>query len=643
MGKVALRDGRVQDAIAHWEAALLRDPDNNLIADQLDYFAPGTMGLIAEYAPDDAAIEAAVRSEVESLPDANVVALMDDEIVDIGSDGSARRLVTRVSRVVNETGRDQLIKTHLPGRGRVKLLRSWVLAPDGSRQEASSVRGKVVRFPRLTVGSVVILQYLHTARPRTFLPEHYAATWDFEGFGTQIVRSRWVVIEPPGKKLSVDIQREVMSRKEERDGRVVHVFESESVPPAGSEPMMPPYQDHIRRVRISTVPSWDEIVRWERALLAEVFYTDEAIRSLAVELTAGVSAPRERLDRLYRFVAQEVRYQQDYEDNIAGVRPHTCSVVLARGYGDCKDKAVLLIALAAEIGIDVDFAILRTRPKGKLVAATPDQQFNHAIAYVPAQSGIEQGFFLDPTTDGLDMGNLRSDDQGATSLVLDPGTGKWSFIDVPFQAPAFQSERRDLIVRLNAEGATASADIRFGGDLGSTLRQTLRNEAMGEQVHNALANMLFPGSRVLSSETTGKDDIWEPLVIHLELDISAAITDQGDARSLAIPGVLPITKTAMLEKRQYPLALGVPREVIQSIRVEAGAGVRLVHLPGANAVETDCFDFTIEPLGADEVATIETRYEQRCTEIAPKDFPAFRDAVVRGKAASIDPLLFSVD
>ena len=53
----------------------------------------------------------------------------------------------------------------------------------------------------------------------------------------------------------------------------------------------------------------------------------------------------------------------------------------------------------------------------------------------------DEGFFTDPTTDALDLGNLRNDDQGAVSLVLEPDTGRWQFVDIPYQSPDLEYSR----------------------------------------------------------------------------------------------------------------------------------------------------------------------------------------------------------
>src|SRR6185437_5167889 len=195
--------------------------------------------------------------------------------------------------------------------------------------------------------------------------------------------------------------------------------------------------------------SWDAYARWEAALLSEAFTSSPELDALAKKLTAGASTPREKLDRLAAYVAQEIRYQQEYEDTIAGVKPHSAGVVLERGYGDCKDKAVLMIRLAKAVGVDLRFAVLRTTPFGKVWKQIPNQQFNHAIVYAPKQPGIDEGFFIDTTTNGLDIGNVRTDDQGALSLVIEPESGRWQFVPIPYQSADIEYVKHDLKVDLS--------------------------------------------------------------------------------------------------------------------------------------------------------------------------------------------------
>ena len=86
---------------------------------------------------------------------------------------------------------------------------------------------------------------------------------------------------------------------------------------------------------------------------------------------------------VYDFVVSQTRYV-GLEFGIHGYKPYRVDQVLARRFGDCKDKASLVHALLGAAGIDSRLVLLRMRRLGRM-PETPASLavFNHAIAYVP--------------------------------------------------------------------------------------------------------------------------------------------------------------------------------------------------------------------------------------------------------------------
>ena len=210
---------------------------------------------------------------------------------------------------------------------------------------------------------------------------------------------------------------------------------------------MPTVHETAMNLELSTVPDWDTFLEWEKALLHDAFGASAEVEALATRLFEGAATKEEKVARIHRHLMQEIRYQQDYEDSIAGVKPHPATVVIARAYGDCKDKAVLFITLARFAGVDAQFAILRTRSRGPLSRDVPMQQFNHAIVYVPEQDGIRAGRFYDPTADALEVDTLPNDDTGTTALVFDTKTEKHRWIEIPLQSSELNRIRSSNVMR----------------------------------------------------------------------------------------------------------------------------------------------------------------------------------------------------
>ncbi|MGF1465016.1 MAG: transglutaminase domain-containing protein [Sandaracinaceae bacterium] len=623
LGLLDLEDGDREGAVGAWSRAQERDPDNARLAERLDFLTGGDE--VDPRLPSAARIETAVASArtLELDPGAHTVLVLDDEVTTVRNDGSATRRVTQVHLAVTNDGRDALIANGVPPRARV--LQAYSVTPDGARQEASSIRRGVIRFRGLEVGSVVVLQYTVHSPPPAFLPNHFVSSWLFQGLHRQLGEGRWLVEVPAGRQLAMHVQGPVRHQVEQQGDLEVHTFAASDVPPLVSEPGMPPPRDLLAMVTLSTLTDWDEYAEWERALLSEVFEASPQVRELAARLTEGAETPRERLDRLFHYVAEEIRYQQDYETTIAGVRPHSCPVVLERGYGDCKDKAVLLILLAREVGLDVDFAILRTTGAGEVRPEVPNQQFNHAIVYVPPQLGIEEGIFMDPTTDGLDMGNLRSDDQGALSLVLDPDDGGYTFMRIPYQDPSKQFFGCDVDVDVaTGESATAQARCRVRGMVGSTFRQVMRNDEQAAQLRQNVANTLFNGASLLAGEERNIDDTWSPVEIDLSLDVSPTIQVDGAERRVRVPSSFPLSRLTRLETRRTPLRLGPPESSRWRVTVQAPPRGRVARAPRSFEVEHPCFTMSRQTVERAQRVELTMTFERTCTEIAPDDYPEFR-------------------
>ena len=136
--------------------------------------------------------------------------------------------------------------------------------------------------------------------------------------------------------------------------------------------------------------------------------------------------PADRMDRIGAIVSrlhEQVRYT-GVEFGAARLTPQRPSEVIQRHYGDCKDKATLLVAMLRAAGIDADVALLSTGPGMDVDAQLPGMnQFNHAIVYVPA-ADKQPAVWIDATAEYFQPGILPFEDSGRMALVIAPGADK---------------------------------------------------------------------------------------------------------------------------------------------------------------------------------------------------------------------------
>ncbi|MBU0554167.1 hypothetical protein KKF91_18230 [Myxococcota bacterium] len=618
------RDDKIA-AIRHFRDALARDPENDEIAQRLAFLAPEEEGPWSVDVPGEAALEAAVAARATVTPKhgADVIYLLDDEVTSLASDGTTINIVTMVAHALNQAGRDQLTQMKVRSGGRSRILAAYAVAPDGRRVEASSIRGRTVRFRQLEVGSTVVFQYRIDQRPDGYLASHMARQWWFQSPGVQTHEGRWVLWSPKGTTVHAEVLGAVTHAR--REGALMDRDEwsARDTDPLVSEPGMPTYNEVVSHVIVSTVPDWDLFWKWERALLRDSFRESPELKALAAELFADKPSALARVEAIQAYLMSEIRYQQDYEHHIAGVKPHAAGVVLARQYGDCKDKAVLFITLARLGGVEAHFVLVRTRDAGPVRQAVPMQQFNHAIVYVPQQPGIEEARFYDPTVDALDIKVLRDDDQGTLAAVFDPNTETHHWRPIPFDPPQRDITEVRADLRLSAGGDVSGAlRIIAQGRAGAALRKAARNPAQLRQILEQQAGRTFPGLEMGDVAPLAVSDVYRPAEVKLDLHAALA-RREGDALRFKLPFGWRPDSLFTLERRLYPVLMGTPR--VMRWRLEVPLEGRLMQRsPAPIDLEADCIGLhrAVSVEGDRLIATQEV--EMRCERIEVADYAAHR-------------------
>jgi tetratricopeptide (TPR) repeat protein len=122
--------------------------------------------------------------------------------------------------------------------------------------------------------------------------------------------------------------------------------------------------------------------------------------------------------RLSSKLHKSVRYT-GVEFGEAAIVPNAPAEVIKRGYGDCKDKATLLVALLRAAGLKADVALLDAGMATDVDADLPGLgHFNHAIVYVASTPAL----WIDATAADTRVGFLPSADQGRLALIANRET-----------------------------------------------------------------------------------------------------------------------------------------------------------------------------------------------------------------------------
>lgn len=633
LGELAYEEGEKDEAIAVWKRAVELNPENEALANRVDFLSPETRGPWLADVPDEAALERLVRrrEQVKQVPGADTAYLLDHEVVLLHNDGSTAHVVTMVIHAWNAQGRDRIIRQSV-GSGRLRVLHAYAVDEKGQRSEASSERNRQIFFRGMQPGSTLVLQYRLDTPPQGYLSRYYTANWSFQGVGDQREESTLVLWAPLTAKLHQH-QVGTLVRTEEKRGELLRLtWSAKGVPPLTSEPSMPTVGELAVNLGLSTVPDWKTWLSWEQALLEGVFRDSPELDRVAKQLGRGEPDATEKLERIHTFVMEEIRYQQDYESFIAGVKPHPASMTLERRYGDCKDKAVLFIELARKLGLDAHFALVKTRDTGPVRREVPMQQFNHAIVYVPAQQGAPERFF-DPTAELLDVTSVRSDDVGTQALVFDPKTNAHTWRDIPFQGPEANREQATLALELDAKGgAKGTLTVEAVGRTGSLLRRTARNQVVFKQVAQRIASSLVPNSSTSDVRALEVESLRVPAAIRAEVETGTFTRLEGDTLRLKLPSESNPRTTFSLAKREHPLLLGAPQRSGMKLELTLPEGWVATKLPASGVVELPCLKLSREVKQEGRVVKSAQTWEIRCERLSPQEYQQYRgrlDEMVR--------------
>lgn len=253
-------------------------------------------------------------------------------------------------------------------------------------------------------------------------------------------------------------------------------------------------------VEYATGESWNAV--------AKGYYGDieNAIRPADVKPLLDGTANLKDLEVMRRLVTnlhQKVRYV-GLEFGSSQLIPHPAGDTLKSGYGDCKDKAVVLVSALQAAGIPAQLALLNVRGDDDVNPELPGLgTFDHAIVYVPGKPAI----WIDATAEFFEPGDLPWSDQGRLALLVGPQTRE--LLRTPINAPAENAQKMTREFRLSEYGLAHIVETFEGvGEEGAILRGRYgqeeskeTREGLARHVKNALLADDLSGVE----HTTGSD------------------------------------------------------------------------------------------------------------------------------------------
>lgn len=172
-------------------------------------------------------------------------------------------------------------------------------------------------------------------------------------------------------------------------------------------------------LRFSTIASFEAIARAYYTGAQSKLVSTPEIQLLADQITAEKSDTVAKARAIFDWVSRNIRDVAVYFGN-GSLMPNDTHTILLRGFGDCKDHAVLLAALLAAKGIDTEQVLISLDPVYEQPKTPTLQAFNHVIVYVPALDR-----YLDPTVQFGSFDRLPGRDVGKPVVRVSEREQRW--------------------------------------------------------------------------------------------------------------------------------------------------------------------------------------------------------------------------
>ncbi len=357
---------------------------------------------------------------------------------------------------------------------------------------------------------------------------------------------------------------------------------------------VPAWYEPFPAFAIEDGTTWSDVARWGGTMFAEPAVLSPAMRAKVAELAGGVPGDDARALAVTRFVQDQVRYLgiEIGQNSHRATDPNT---VLARRFGDCKDKALLLVTMLHALGMKAEPALVSSSLTDSVGRNGPSRQaFDHVIVRLELQG---KTYWIDATREAQGGGGLASlaVPRFGRALVLAEGTTDLAVIPVPKeQLPLSTIEKS---VKVDPAGGTATYEVKtsYFGLLADQIRGFIRSSSRDDIARGYLD---YYQERYPNIEATAPPDVHDDreanrVVIAEHYRIPEFGKQREDTESKSdfnlyeVANAVPAWRGV---KRASPLSLGVPHRTIFLAHMEGPTKFRIkpeskeIRVPGMKFV-----------------------------------------------------------
>lgn len=634
------------------------------------------IGSPVEEAPQWLQQAAAIKLPVYDK-EVEAVVLRDEQNVVLNSDG---RLITNTIfavRILSREGRyrAEAAEVYLTQSGKINELHAWLIRPGGvvKKYGKDETADRILdpndiyneyRLKEIDASddaeAGAVFGYQATSEERPLFNQDI---WRFQDRLPTLL-SRYSLTLPSGwGASSLTFNHE---KVEPTVNGTTYVWELRDLEPIKFEPASPKISNLVPRIAINYFlndsgvsasskgfENWTQVSRWATDLHDPQAIPDQSVAAKARELTVNVKTDLERIKAIGHFV-QNLQYIS-IDIGVGrgnGYRPHAASQVLAKAYGDCKDKANLMRAMLKSIGITAyPVAIyLGDSDHVREEWASP-YQFNHCIIAIKVgddvvaptvitEAKLGRLLIFDATDSNTPVGDLNEDEQGSFALVIAGDAGQ--LMRMPIMPPEASSFDRQADVVLQPEGSiTATVRERASGQTAADFRRQFRDLTSAEYLKliEGWVTTGVSGAKVSRVDPKDNNDGGR---FDLDVDFTAHNYAQLMQNRLLVfkPAIVSRQDSLQLTEltRKQPIVLD-SRNFKETIRIKLPDGFEVDELPDPLKLDTSFGSYNTSYLVKDGQLVFTRNLTQLSAKIPVAQYQSVRSFFEKIRAAEQAPVV----
>ncbi|MDP8230026.1 MAG: DUF3857 and transglutaminase domain-containing protein [Candidatus Gorgyraea atricola] len=512
------------------------------------------------------------------------IVLLDESRKEIHEDGSYTSTIHVKYKILKEDALDWLGEKeidYLSVTEKVEIIKALVIKPNGRKIRAKKIQDvspysgypsytdlktKIITMRDMAVDDVLEFKYKIIARHSKMPGQTWGTFYFFDSAPMDV--SRFILTAPVATQINIksenlDIEPVITYSK---DGATkTYTWERKDCPKVEQERMMPSVRDFCPYLTYSTIDDWQEIAIWFWDIAKDKMFATPQIAEAARGITASSENKKDKIRALMRYFQDNIRYVS-MSFGLNAFEPHPAHEVFENKYGDCKDQAVLLIAMLKSLGIDGYPVLVRYGEKAYPLArvAPSPAQFSHMIVYTNIDG---QDLWLDPLEEGIDLGEIPYSLTEERLFIIRPGGGE--FIDIPEMPLDKMTYTIKRTFFLESDGSCTGMVESMPNSVNSaSLRSTIEDYTAREmdRLKAAMLNRVAAGGKIIDTYITDPKDFSRPFSLMIKFESDSWAPTMGDF--MILPSMSPMFENPFdlpEKERDFPVEYynsSISREII---------------------------------------------------------------------------------